>query len=47
MYQAIGSSRSCANTAMPRPQRRPVHSAHPAASTADPMTTNQPAVPRR
>ena len=34
MYQATGSSSSWANTAMPRPQRRPVHSAHPAASTA-------------
>ena len=45
MYQATGSSSSCANTAMPRPHRRPVHNAHPAASTAAPMTTNQTAVP--
>ena len=45
MYHATGSSRSWANTAMPRPQRRPVHSAHAAVSTAAPITTNQRAVP--
>src|SRR5690349_18907850 len=45
MYHATGSSSSCAKTAMPRPQRRPVHSAQPAASTPAPMITNHPAVP--
>ena len=45
MYQATGSSSSLANTAMPRPHRRPVHSAQPAADTADPMIANQTAVP--
>ena len=45
MYQATGSSSSWANTAMPRPHRRPVHSAQPAASTAEPITANQAAVP--
>ncbi len=45
MYQATGRSRSWANTAIPRPHRRPVHNAQPAASTAEPITTNQPAVP--
>ena len=45
MYQATGNRSSWANTAMPRPHRRPVHSAQPAASTAEPMITNHPAVP--
>jgi hypothetical protein len=45
MYHATGKSSSWANTAMPRPQRRPVHNAHPAASTPAPMIANQPAVP--
>ena len=44
-YQATGSSSSWANTATPRPHRRPVHSAHAAASTPPPMIANQPAVP--
>ena len=33
MYQDTGNSSSWANTATPRPHRRPVHSAQPAAST--------------
>ena len=45
MYQATGNSSSCANTATPRPHRRPVHSAHAAASTPPNMIANQAAVP--
>ncbi len=33
MYHDTGNSSSCAKTATPRPHRRPVHSAHAAAST--------------
>src|SRR5688572_7991720 len=47
MYHATGSSSSCANTATPRPQRRPVHNAHPAAATPPPMIANQAAVPKK
>ena len=46
MYQDTGSSSSWANTASPRPQRLPVHNAHPAASTPPPTIANQAAVPK-
>ena len=45
MYHDTGNSSSCAKTATPRPHRRPVHSAHAAASTLPAMIANQPAVP--
>lgn len=44
-YQATGSSNSSANTARPRPQRRPVSNDQPAASTAPPAMANHAAVP--
>ena len=44
-YQATGSSNSSANTASPRPQRRPTSNDQPAASTALPARANHAAVP--
>ena len=46
MYHDTGSSSSCANTATPRPHRRPVHSAHADASTPPPMIANHAALPK-